>query len=86
MSLARAIKLGASGLVPSWRQGKKFAVLYKGRWIHFGAANMSDYTQHKDKARRDRYRQRHSQIFLRDGRPAYMVKESPAFWSYHLLW
>jgi hypothetical protein len=28
--------------------------------VHFGARGMSDYTLHKDKARRDRYDARHS--------------------------
>lgn len=31
----------------------------KTRTIHFGARGMSDYTLHKDKARRDRYDARH---------------------------
>ena len=38
----RARALGAAELRESWRKGKKYAVLYRGAWIHFGAAGMSD--------------------------------------------
>jgi hypothetical protein len=44
--------------------GKKYTATFEtnGRTkkIHFGAAGMSDYTKHKDKARRQRYIKRHS--------------------------
>jgi hypothetical protein len=83
---AKAKRLGATELRPSWRRGKKLAVLYHHRWVHFGAAGMSDYTQHRDPERRERYRRRHRGILLADGRPAYKVKTSPAFWSWYLLW
>ena len=83
---AKARRLGATELRPSWRAGKKWAVKYKGRYIHFGAAGMSDFTKHRDPARRASYRRRHAGIYLKDGRAAYTVKTSPAYWSWHLLW
>ena len=83
---AKAKRLGATELRPSWRKGKKFAVLYRDRWYHFGAKGMSDFTQHRDPARRASYRRRHAGIYLKDGRRAYTVKESPAYWSWHILW
>ena len=83
---AHAKRLGADEIRPSWRAGKKWAVKYKGRWIHFGAKGMNDFTQHRDPARRASYRRRHAGIYLKDGRAAYTVKESPAYWSWHLLW
>jgi|AntAceMinimDraft_5_1070358.scaffolds.fasta_scaffold461660_1 hypothetical protein len=82
----RAIALGAEGLRPSWRVGKKWAVLYRGSWLHFGSSLYDDFTVHKDPVRRAAYRRRHAGILLRDGRAAYTVKTSPAFWSYYLLW
>lgn len=82
----RAARLSATEITKSWRKGKKLAVLYRGSWIHFGAAGMSDFTIHKDKERRARYRKRHRGILLGDGRPAYRVKTSPAYWAWHLLW
>jgi hypothetical protein len=87
MTLERKAKqLGATELRPSQRAGKKWAVLYQGKWIHFGATGYQDFTQHKDPARRANYRRRHGAIKLKDGRLAYTVPTSPAFWSWELLW
>ena len=81
-----ALRLGATDLRQSWRAGKKYAVLYQGKWIHFGALGYDDYTTHHDPVRRAAYRKRHKAILLRDGRPAYTVKTQPAYWSWNLLW
>ena len=71
MSLERkALLLGATELRPSWRAGKKWAVLYEEKYIHFGATGYEDFTEHKDPARRANYRRRHGAIRLRDGRLA----------------
>ena len=83
---AAAKSLGATELRRSWRKGKKWAVLYRGDWIHFGALGYEDYTTHHDDDRRASYRRRHRAILLSDGRLAYTVKTQPAFWSWHLLW
>ena len=83
---AVAKRLGATDLRPSWRKGKKWAVLYRGEYIHFGAVNYEDYTTHRDPVRRASYTRRHRAILLRDGRPAYTALTQPAFWSWHLLW
>ena len=82
----KAIQLGATNLHPSTRKNKKWVVLFRGKWIHFGARGMSDYTLHKDPKRRARYRLRHSKIRLKNGKLAYRTKTSPSFWSYNLLW
>jgi len=85
----RALKLDSNviDLKRSTRKDKKWMVILKdGSKKHFGAYGMSDYTIHKDPARRDRYRKRHSKILLKDGRPAYTVKGTPAFYSWFLLW
>ena len=86
MLIERARQLGATALRRSWRQGKKWAVLYEGKWIHFGAKGYDDYTVHGDADRRASYRARHGAIKTKDGRIARMVKTSPAFWSWELLW
>jgi hypothetical protein len=78
--------LGAEDLKISTRRGKKYMALWKGKWVHFGARGMSDFTIHRDKKRRDRYRVRHSKLRTKDGRIAYQIKGSPAFFSWHLLW
>ena len=83
---SEAKRLGATELRPSWRKGKKLAVLFRGRWIHFGAKGYEDFTTHRDLVRRASYRKRHRGILLADGRPAYKVKTTPAFWAYYILW
>lgn len=82
----KALKLGASEFGISNRRTKKFFVSYNDKIIHFGAKGFSDYTQHKDKERRDRYRSRHKKIRLKDGSYAYKNKNQPAFWAYNILW
>ena len=82
----KAIRLGADELRPSWHKMKKWAVLYRDRWIHFGAQGYEDFTQHGDLVRRASYRKRHAGILLKDGRRAYQVKTTPSFWAYNLLW
>jgi hypothetical protein len=46
---------------------------------HFGAEGMSDYTIHKDKARRTRYRKRHQKDLRGDPTRA-------GYLSYYILW
>lgn len=82
----KAVSLGATDLRKSKKKGKKYDVIYKGKIVSFGSKGMSDYTIHKDKERRNRYRARHSKIKLKDGRLAYKVKGTPAFFSWHILW
>jgi hypothetical protein len=47
--------------------------------VSYGQAGASDYTLHKDRARRERYRSRHSNDRIDD-------PYAPGFWSYHALW
>jgi hypothetical protein len=47
--------------------------------VQFGARGYQDYTQHKDKARRDNYRSRHRNDNIDD-------PTSAGFWSWHVLW
>lgn len=84
----------------STKKNKKYMVLTKkGKWIHFGAdpriykhykdstgLGLYSHLDHLDKERRDRYRKRHEAILKRDGKPAYLDDEQPAFFSYHFLW
>ena len=50
--------------------------------IHFGAAGMSDYTKHTDKARKERYISRHRkrENWTKSG------VNTAGFWSRWLLW
>jgi hypothetical protein len=82
----------------STNKNKKYMVKTpKGKWIHFGNINFQQYKDttglglyshlnHLDKKRRDNYRARHKAILKKDGKPAYLDKEQPAYWSYNFLW
>lgn len=67
-------------IVPSPLEAKKLrAVWSDGRWTDFGARGYSDYTIHRDKERRRRYRIRHARDPIDDPRTAGAL-------SWHLLW
>jgi hypothetical protein len=67
-------------------KNKKYKAIFyddKGKKIktsQFGDVRYQDYTMHKDKKRRDKYRQRHEGNLKKT---SYM---SPAHLSYYLLW
>ncbi len=82
----KANSLGADKFGISRKKDKKYFVIYNNKTIHFGSRSMSDFTFHKDEDRRSAYRSRHGKIVLKDGRLAYKVKESPAHWSWNILW
>ena len=44
------------------------------------------HKDHNDSRRRKNYRKRHSAILTKSGKPAYQVKYSPSWFSYHFLW
>lgn len=81
----------------STRKNKKYMVRTpKGKLIHFGSNTHEQYKDstplklyshldHGDKERRANYRARHEKV-MKDGKPAYLDKESPAYYSYHYLW
>lgn len=68
-------------VVKSQVKGKKYTALFNdGTKTHFGAEGMSDYTIHKDKERRERYRARHKKdLDTNDPKRA-------GYLSYYLLW
>ena len=78
--------LGATDLKPSTRKNKKYMVLYKNRWIHFGAKGMSDFTIHNDEKRRKSYLARASGIRDGRGKLTYNDKNKANFWAIKILW
>jgi len=46
-------------LVRSKKKGKKYTALFDNKTVHFGQAGASDFTKHKDEARKQRYIDRH---------------------------
>lgn len=81
----------------STRRYKKYSVVTPlGKRIHFGDTRYEHYKDstgtgawthldHDDPARRALYRARHRNI-KKDGKPAYLNPESPAFYSWNYLW
>lgn len=61
---------------------KKYMVRIDNKTIHFGARGMSDYTKHKDSARKQRYITRHKKRESWSGGGM----KSAGFWSKWLLW
>ena len=82
-----ALTLGIQGLKPSTRKGKRFMVPGPDGWIHFGVWPIRDGTflDHRDQKKRAAWRARHSRI-MRNGKPAYLDRSSPAFYAWHILW
>ena len=86
----------------STRKNKKYMVTTpSGKIVHFGAIRngipMEQYKDstglglyseydHGDIKRRQNYRTRHKGILLKNGKPAYLDKEQPSFYSYFFLW
>ena len=73
-------------IMPSKAKNKKFTAIFydeqgkKIKTAQFGDSRYQDYTMHKDKQRRDRYRNRHK------GNLAKTTYMSPAYLSYYILW
>ena len=74
------------GIIPSTKEGKKLMAVFinkatnRQKTTHFGAKGMSDYSIHKDKERRERYRKRH-QKDLKTNDPT-----RAGYLSYYILW
>jgi hypothetical protein len=73
-------------VIKSKKAGKKYEAIFKNpetgreKHIHFGQAQASDYTKHKDKDRRNRYIFRHMKD-TKTGNPA-----RAGFLSLYILW
>jgi hypothetical protein len=70
-------------------KNKRFSIISpKGKKINFGLfpfKGKGTFIDHNDKKLKDAWKARHSKIMI-DGKPAYLNKESPEFYSYNLLW
>ena len=85
--IKNAKNLGAESLDYSSRKNNKYMVkLPGGKKVHFGSPKYEDYTIHKDKERRDKYRSRATKIKNKKGELTYTNPESSNYWSVHLLW
>ena len=63
---------------------KYYIITNSGKTIKFGAAGMSDFTIHKDEARKQRYIDRHKKNELKSWNKSGI--DTASFWSRFLLW
>jgi hypothetical protein len=65
----------------STRKNKKYMILNPdtNKWIHFGSYPYEDYTKHKDKERRERFK-------IRNRKWQNSPKYTPSYMSYYILW
>jgi len=75
---------------PSKAKNKKFSVYVmkdgKKKLIHYGDSRYEDFTQHKDKKRRESYLKRAKGIRDKKGNLTWKDKNSANYWSVHRLW
>jgi hypothetical protein len=73
--------------IKSNNKNKKLKVLTpKGKIIHFGYSPMKDFTQHKDKKRKENYCKRSAGIKDKQGNLTKNNKESANYYSRKFLW
>ena len=82
----KALNLGATAVGYSRVKNKKYYVEYNDKIINFGSKTGETYLDHKDDKKRAAWVARHSKIKNKNGEYVYKIKESPAYWSFHLLW
>ncbi len=71
-------------------KNKKFSVYVmkngKKTLINFGDSRYEDFTQHKDKKRRENYLKRAKGIKDKNGNLTWKDKNTSNYWSVHYLW
>ena len=82
----KALSLGAADFGLSSARNKRYYVVYNGKRIHFGQPGAFTYSDGATVEKRRAFRARHSKIKLKDQTLAYLNKNQPAYWSYHVLW
>jgi hypothetical protein len=84
-----ADKKGLGELQISLANGKRFSIRSPaGKLINFGQWPFSGkgaLLDHGDEKLKEAWRARHSKI-MRQGKPAYLDKESPEYYSWNILW
>jgi hypothetical protein len=69
-------------------KNKRFSVRYNGKLINFGVwpySGNGTFIDHNNNDIREAWRARHRKI-MKNGKPAYLQKDSAEWWSWNLLW
>jgi|LakMenE18May11ns_1017448.scaffolds.fasta_scaffold9215761_2 hypothetical protein len=94
--LNKAQKIAKTKNIVNWNtleiaqaKNKRFSIISpSGKKINFGLfpfKGQGTFIDHENIKIRDAWRARHSKI-LKDGKKAYMDKESPEYYSWEILW
>jgi hypothetical protein len=94
--LSDAKKVAKSKNIVNWdtleiskAKDKRFSIISpNGKKINFGLypfKGQGTFLDHKDEKIKDAWRARHSKI-MKDGKPSYLNKESPEYYSWNILW
>jgi hypothetical protein len=94
--LAQAKKIAKEKNIKNWEtlkvssaKDKRFSIISpEGKKINFGQfpfKGEGTFIDHNDEQLKRAWQARHSKI-MKDGKPAYLNKESPEFYSWNLLW
>lgn len=87
-------KLKKSDFKKSTSKGKKYMIKVNNKLVHFGALGYQQYHDkiglyssydHNDVTRRNLYRARHKKIYS-NGKPSYLTRYTPAWFSWNYLW
>ena len=88
-SRATALNIPFKDIRESRRKGKKIEIELVTpvgtSIVHFGADGSQTFIEGASKEKRDSYRARHAKVMIA-GMPAYQLRYTPAFLSWHLLW
>jgi hypothetical protein len=82
----KAFSLGATEFGKSKNKNKRFYVVYKGKIINFGQLGATTFIDGASEIKKNAFHARHKKILLKDGTLAYLNKNQPSYWAYHLLW
>lgn len=94
--LTEAKKIAKSKNITNWdtleiskAKDKRFSIISpNGKKINFGLypfKGKGTFLDHNDDKIKESWRARHSKI-MKDGKPSYLNKESPEYYSWNILW
>lgn len=70
----------------SEKPDKKIMVRINGKTIHFGQKGSVTHLESPDQKKRDAYRARSSKIKNKQGQYTYLIKYTPNFLAWNILW
>ena len=82
----RELKIPYDHVALSDKPRKKIMVIIDGKRIDFGAKGSNTWLEGASKQKRDAYRARASKITNKNGEYTYLIRYTPNFLAYNILW